>query len=216
MPYNIDHGNKRTFGKRRSFLKIKHLRLVTPERANELGIPAEAPVLCSPYTSGGYCQICKIQYTPLIYQVGQTTEAQHFCKEAGGGIYVQIPEDHSTTWVYEPGLFTASVQPSGPIRMGQDRGYQFRSVKPLYLHVPRCYDCHEHIAQGHIEINYNCHFQYEYQEHNLVPICLSCHSPAATHRNTEWQFILNDGTLSFTTSHRLTLPDNAGVLKGRY
>lgn len=202
------------YGKNRSFTKIKHLRLVTPERANELGIPAEAPVLCSPYVSGTYrCDICNVKYTPLIYQIGQETEAQHFCKENGGGIYTQIPEDKSDHWQYNKGLFTALVRPQGPIRMGNDRGYQFRSVTPTKIQLVRCYDCNTLMDTGHLEFDYST--LSSLRSYNLVPICIHCFDPASA-RLSEWRFAINStGELSFNSTKRLTLPDNAGVLKGR-
>lgn len=201
------------YGKNRSFAKIKHLRLVTPERANELGIPAEAPVLCSPYISGtNHCDICNVKYTPLIYQVGQETEAQHFCT-SGGGIYTQIPEDKSDHWQYNKGLFTALVRPQGPIRMGNDRGYQFRSVTPTSIQLPICATCGTSWRWGHIEYAVGLS---DIHPNTLVPVCESCYEEHGPFCKTEWQYSVNDsGELSFTTTKRLTLPDNAGVLKGR-
>jgi hypothetical protein len=199
------------FGRRRSFLKIKHLRLVTPERANKLGIPAEAPTFCSPYIHEGFCHLCDVHYTPLIYQIGQTTEAQHFCVQGGGGIYVQLPEDSSRRWLYNDGLFTATVLPSGPIRMGNDRGYQFRSVTPKRIELARCTHCGALCDSGNLEYKsiYGDVHSYE-----LAATCGDqrlCTSPP---HQSEWKFAINaDGTMSFSSTKRLTLPDNAGVLR---
>lgn len=103
--YRTDR-TKELIGKRMpSILKLKQLRLISPEHANELGIPAEAPVLVSPYISReGDCIICNVKYRPLMYQVGFTTKAHHTCKENGGGIYTQLYEDESRKWVYTDGL----------------------------------------------------------------------------------------------------------------
>lgn len=187
----------------RSFLKIKNLRLVTPERANELGVPAECPVLCSPYVIGAvHCHVCNIDYKPLIYQVGQQTTAHHFCKQ-GGGIYVQDAQDVSNKWVYYKGLFQAVVLPRGPIRMGDDRGYQFHSITLKRIITPQCTYCTTPIDHGYLAQLLGASYHY------YEPACEQC----KVGNEWDWAFTLRDGALHFSRTNALQLPANAGVLR---
>lgn len=190
---------------RTSFLKIKHFRLITPEYAEELRVPAECPVLCSPYIKAqNYCHICHVAYRPLVYQIGHTTEAHHFCATNGGGIYVQLYEDHTDKWHYEHGLFSALVHPHGPIRMGNDRGYQFRSITPQSIQKTTCYTCHAPIFEG---VLVKC------PSPTLKAVCLSCFKVHAGANQTDWSFQIRDGELSFSRRTSLILPPNAGILR---
>jgi hypothetical protein len=68
-------------------VNFKWLKLITPEKAQSLGISAESPVFVSPYVDQKIqCFHCLNNYTPLVYQHGYTTSAQHFCP-TGGGLY---------------------------------------------------------------------------------------------------------------------------------
>jgi hypothetical protein len=65
---------------------VKQLRLVTPWTARRLGIRAEAPVFISPWVhEQARCSGCNRLYSPLVYQTGYETAAQHQC--GPGGIY---------------------------------------------------------------------------------------------------------------------------------
>lgn len=186
----------------RSFLKIKNLRLVTPERANELGVPAECPVLCSPYVNTtNHCDVCNIDYKPLIYQVGQQTTAHHFCKQ-DGGIYVQDAQDVSSKWVYYKGLFQAVVIPHGPIRMGDDRGYQFQSITLKRIITPLCIHCAIPIDHGYLTQLLGS------SRHYYQPACERCR----VDNEGNWTFTLRDGALHFSRT-TLQLPANAGVIR---
>lgn len=176
-----------------SYTKIKNLRLITPEYASSLGeLGAEAPTLCSPYINlRSYCHVCDTHYSPLVYQVGRTTEAQHFCKENGGGIYVQLATDHTRQWRYNNGLFQATVHPSGPIRMGDDRGFQFRSVTIQRILNTNCFMCAKPITSGVL-------LTLELQPHNILPICHPCKElHSFPQESTGWSFRITDGQLSF-------------------
>lgn len=166
-----------------SSYKVKALMLVTPERANELNIPAEAPVFVSPYVSDeGHCSQCHIRYTPLVYNIGHTTEAQHFCKQ-GGGLYVRTPEDNTNKWIYSDNLWHATVVARGPIRMGEDKGFTFKTVEPKKFLQPYCNMCTTPLHQG--ALRHQTHTQY------LVPVCMSHES---FHQDSiPWSFVW-DGT----------------------
>ncbi|GEM_PF-2117744 len=74
---------------------IKELRLVSPERAQELGLSAEGPVFISPgINESKICSVCGVEYTPLVYQKGYVISSHHFHSEKdpikneeAGGIY---------------------------------------------------------------------------------------------------------------------------------
>lgn len=68
---------------------FKALKLIVPERAQELGYPAEGPVFVSPDVHAAkQCGICGTVYTPLVYQIGFVVRSQHYHQEGGeGGIY---------------------------------------------------------------------------------------------------------------------------------
>lgn len=184
----------------RSILKYKALRLITPELANSLGLPAEAPVFSSPYiTRKGVCNECRVSYEPLVYQVGMTTKAHHFCKNNGGGIYVYDPlsmDRSGAQWVYRTGLWQAVVVPSGPIRMGHDKGYTFRSIRPKYICYPACIRCDRQVVNGRL-------YSSSYNENDLVPICdLHAGLGLGSGQETDWTFAFELGTnASDTTFH---------------
>jgi len=175
--------------------KLKALKLITPEVANTFGIPAEAPVFVSPYiVNPTVCRLCHITYTPLVYQVGQPTTAQHFCKGGSstptGGIYVRLYEDNSGKWIYNDHLWDALVVPQGPIRMFNDKGYTYKSVTPKRIMPPMCAVCHSDVTP-----------QWQLMEANqtLVPFCGApmC-AEAVDNRVSDWSFHYDGTEVRFT------------------
>lgn len=76
----------------------KSLRLITPEKAQSIGIPSEGPVFSSPYTGRReMCKECGGQFGPLVYQAQAIVSAHHFCQE-GGGIYYY---SKGSAWITE-------------------------------------------------------------------------------------------------------------------
>src|SRR5690348_15653252 len=68
---------------------LKVLRLLSPEQAQRSNIPTESPVFVSPYiTTRMNCAQCGCTATPLVYQVGYTTESQHMHSSVGGLYYL--------------------------------------------------------------------------------------------------------------------------------
>ena len=64
---------------------LKSLRLVTAQTAHSLGIPAEGPTFVSDMTAAPQrCRSCPVTYTPLVYQTGEVTVAQHYHDHCGG------------------------------------------------------------------------------------------------------------------------------------
>ena len=71
------------------WIYYKLLRLVLPQVANQLGIPAEAPTFLSPQILRPQrCKHtpCPAIIAPLVYQTGQITRSPHY-HSTGGGIY---------------------------------------------------------------------------------------------------------------------------------
>jgi hypothetical protein len=63
----------------------KHVSCLDPERASELGVPAEAPVFVSPTLRRAHeCPTCGVTFTPLVYAPGHVTRAQHARPECPG------------------------------------------------------------------------------------------------------------------------------------
>lgn len=78
----------------REKIYYKTLRLITPDVAQKLGIPAEAPVFISPHVIPGTCSLCGRSYNPLVYQTGRVVDAHHFHKDelGSGGIFWNIAD----------------------------------------------------------------------------------------------------------------------------
>jgi hypothetical protein len=97
------------------------LRLVTAKFANSLGIPAEAPTFISPYIGGPErCDLCSVTFTPLVYQTGRVTYAQHY-HPGEGGIYFSIAtREEWLAWLtggegIGPTGFVAHIEPIGQV-----------------------------------------------------------------------------------------------------
>jgi hypothetical protein len=82
---------------------VKRLTLVLPEPAQQYGIAAETPVFLSPYnyTVGPQrCSVCRcrVTYTPLVYQTGQTTRSQHWHRYDGGIYFDVVDSTYPLAW----------------------------------------------------------------------------------------------------------------------
>lgn len=88
----------------------KALVLVTPDRANTLGIYAESPVFISPQIrQKEECKTCRVSYTPLTYQVGYMIKAQHFHEGESGGIYFNCNTESEFRALLAPPFFDSWV-----------------------------------------------------------------------------------------------------------
>jgi hypothetical protein len=102
---------------------LKTLRLVTPAIAHRLGIKAEAPVFLSPFITGFRgCNACRRTYTPLVYQTGLVTEAQHFHEDCGGIYFYATTSLTAVASHMEQGGFFASLEPLGKTYINRKRG----------------------------------------------------------------------------------------------
>lgn len=105
-------------------VRSKDLRLIVPELARELEIPAEAPVFVSPYVSETVRCGCGVEYRPLVYQVGREIKAHHFHRRlyVSGGIYYDkspLKEYAKLTTMYG---FVAILEPVGRKYESNDDG----------------------------------------------------------------------------------------------
>jgi hypothetical protein len=103
---------------------FKHLRLVPAERAQRLGIHAETPVFVSPFIDGKQrCPVCRVCFTPLVYQAGYEVRAQHY-HETDGGIYFYLAR--------LPRLYKALAERSGWVLQVEPLGETAISNGPPY------------------------------------------------------------------------------------
>ena len=93
---------------------LKHLRLAPAELANELDIPAEAPVFLSPVVNAPQrCSICAVTYSPLLYAPGHVTYSQHYHGLDGGIYFLVRKETRFTKSLFHPTGWLAQVEPIG-------------------------------------------------------------------------------------------------------
>src|SRR5919198_1120867 len=95
---------------------FKYLRLAPAERADELDIPAEAPVFLSPMVSAPQsCSICAVTYSPLLYAPGHVTYSQHYHGMDGGIYFLMRTETRftNTNSLFHPTGWLAQVEPIG-------------------------------------------------------------------------------------------------------
>lgn len=79
----------------------KHLHLLAPWKAEQLlGEPVEGPVFVSPFIlTKQLCDICNIEYGPLVYRLGERTIAHHLHANFVGGIYTTSYAPNSYRWL---------------------------------------------------------------------------------------------------------------------
>lgn len=95
---------------------FKSLWLISPQKAAELGLPAEAPVFVSPYQWEIKQCSCGAKYGPLVYGPGAPIEAHHFHDFAEGGIYFDKSINGPNQWdIYANGNWIAIIEPLGPV-----------------------------------------------------------------------------------------------------
>ena len=83
---------------------FKVLKLISPEHAKKLGLPAESPTFVSAIQSGkDWCTSCGVTYEPLVYQKGYLVQAHHFHKSTNGGVYyeenVVVADGYFNSWM---------------------------------------------------------------------------------------------------------------------
>jgi hypothetical protein len=178
---------------------LKHLRLVTPWTAVRLGIRAEAPVFISPWAhEQARCDCCNRIYSPLVYQTGYETAAQHQC--GSGGIYCHVCADPQVALQLQSG-WIAQVEPCGWQVVYGDT-LQAAAVRVLGMEAwcmgwlpsvaPTCHSLHGHhrVSSGHLVSSPACD---RFRE--LLPICDELPLSA---RRAPFRFHIRDGQVFFT------------------
>lgn len=102
---------------------LKQLRLLPAISAGSLGLPAEAPTFVSPIIGEQHrCDLCSVIYSPLWYQVGYITSAQHQ-HATGGGTYCyhRCRPGISEAYIREYG-WISQVEPLGALQREKSGG----------------------------------------------------------------------------------------------
>jgi hypothetical protein len=181
---------------------IKLLRLVTPGAARSMGVEAEAPVFVSAGTSGRrQCPACQMTYSPMVYQTGYETVAQHFHGREGG-IYLYVVEDPDEQQVRCAPGWLAQMEPIGRLVVHGGIG-QVAAVRVLAIEAR----CMGQVAYNSRTLRHDSHLLTEgrawrnpaaYQSCDLHPVCDKICVPA---RNTPFRFTLRDGQVFFSMDH---------------
>jgi hypothetical protein len=189
---------------------LKQLRLVTPQVAKRLGIPAEGPTfISSTLRKPEPCGRCGVIYSPLVYQTGHITSAQHYHDDGCGGIYyythrpgwlddVVIREEG---WIAEVKLLGQTwLCRSNDYSMGRRYGIA-EAVRVIRIHA-RCYvrDAHHFLliqgfgwkAHDDHELTSGILLQFPYIDTGgwFVPVCDKANVPV---EYAPLQFQIRDG-----------------------
>jgi hypothetical protein len=186
---------------------VKQLRLITPRKAEKLGVRAEAPVFISPRTDKRrQCTLCPVVYTPIVYQTGQVTTAQHW-HENEGGIYLYVINNakflealcNQSGWI-------AQVETIGQIAInGSPTNLQGRAEAVRCLAIS-AWCQHQHTEKAYRNIRgHPPHLitegliasddTYDWPDSELLPVCAKTNLPK--YRRTPFAFHVRDGFVFF-------------------
>lgn len=157
---------------------FKALRLIVPEKAEQLGFPAEGPVFVSPnIDAADQCIICETVYTPLVYQVGLVVRSQHFHQGGGiGGIYhIDDRLPFNFTYIISSHPWIAMLKPFGRRGDWRSEAVEVQSMKAL------CVDnrCRLELNEGVV-----ISFPAPTRPDELFPLCGIDQHPWVTFRET--------------------------------
>jgi hypothetical protein len=191
---------------------VKTLRLVPPRVAQQWGIPAEGPTFLSGLTYQAYpCRACPTPYTPLAYQVGQVTEAQHFHERTGGISFYRVRRGcELPSYCKEQTGWATFVEPLGAVVLNEGEGInregRASAVRCLQI-VPWCkyvvWELHRqwrhpsYCHQPHVlESGLLCHHAHceGIDEETLIPSCTAAGIPRA---HVVGRFEVGEETISF-------------------
>jgi hypothetical protein len=190
---------------------VKVLRLVPPATANRLGIPAEAPTFLSPgVVTPHRCWACWVTFTPLVYQTGQLTTAQHYHKNRGG-IYFIVTDYSPLLFLYALTGRTgwlAHIEPVGKtwIQAASGQGHGRSEAVRITKIVARCrynanyrrvYDCQHRGYALNTGILYQEPF-WDCDSAMLLPVCGPDDMPV---HQAPFSFRIQDGAVYFTQRH---------------
>jgi len=176
---------------------FKYLKLIRPNDAEAMGIKAEAPVFISPMVKEGNCGFCGVHYTPLVYQTGYETRAQHFHGDPAdwgvSGIFFSRGKPEGSLWV-------ANLELIGEVN---NLNCISEAVEVTSI-TPKCMIHGEELTEGLVVYKETPHLISLKPEFGLVPFCDV--EPERWHRHKSitippsgdvWTFRVMDGALSF-------------------
>jgi hypothetical protein len=166
---------------------VKTLRLVPPDVANQLGIPAEAPTFLSPLVRGAQaCSVptCDVVYTPLMYATGRVSAASHYHRNCGGVYFYVVTDsldfldallDHAG-WLagLEPRGTTMIDPPGRDYGTGRAEAVLVKAISAWCMN--RELDGHEYLGRPHgrhlVEEGLLYHYPGSRQNRDLLlPVC---------------------------------------------
>src|SRR5207249_2424054 len=71
-----------------------------------------------------------VTFSPLVYQVGQVTEAQHIHERTGGIYFYRLRELPFPQWLTEQTGWAAVVEPIGPVLLDEGEGINRQGRTP--------------------------------------------------------------------------------------
>jgi hypothetical protein len=183
---------------------VKQLRLITPRKAGQLGITAEAPVFVSPVVSDHRCcSVCTHSYYPLVYQTGYEIVAHHW-HETDSGIYFYVVDDpHKADSIARQSGWIAYLEPLGDVVIGPKERGVGRAAAVVVLRIeawcvarwPSVVPTRT-IGHGYHSLHHGQALSYEdmHLTRQLVPICEEI---SVSPRSTPFYFVVREGQVFF-------------------
>ena len=113
---------------------------ITPEKANQLNIPASEPVFVDS-VHGEFCTDCRRRTNiPLIYKVGEVAEAQQCC--SNGGVFLHHTLGVATDRYNGGNSFVGRVR---PLEIKIENRFYAKSEKVLLESIIPCYRLDGHM-----------------------------------------------------------------------
>jgi hypothetical protein len=180
---------------------FKQLRLAPADVLNQMGIPAEAPAFLSPVVDlARHCRVCPISYTPLVYQTGQVTYAQHYHATVGGIYFIVRHQLHLELLSELTGWF-AEIEPLGKTAIYcDDSSRRGRSEAVRCIAISAW--CMGHNESHALEsgLLFVCPFS-RYHPGMFVPVCDQCAQEDLPAKYMPLRFQIRDGTVFYTQRH---------------
>ncbi len=181
---SLQSKNQNTPGGFEVYIKFPRLHVCIGEDC-ECGIPETPAWISQSITQRTKCSICQKAFQTLVYGVGYTTRAHHYCQfmdRVSGGIYLfeiegpTKPLQQRYQWlleVYPGGRITHSEEESKVVQAEWVKGIRF-----LSLH---CSLCHTPLEEGGLLGHY---------PNFLFPLCNDC---SGSGYNVWGRFVFRDG-----------------------
>ena len=181
---------------------FKQLRLAPADVLNQMGIPAEAPAFLSPVVDlARHCRVCPIRYTPLVYQTGQVTYAQHYHATVGGIYFFARHQLHLELLSELTGWF-AQIEPLGKTAIyGHDSRRLGRSEAVRCIAISAWCIGHNENHAMESGLLFVCPFSHNHPG-MFVPVCDQYAQEDLPAKYMPLRFQIRDGTVFYTQRHR--------------